>query len=170
MVTVLSSWVLTVKRFKMNLIKFWSVRAISTWLRNLGKYPFVLLTRLKLAGCGEILPFGCDGSRINSVAMPKDQKFITSGDEFGLVCTYNNQFPINMHQISILRHFIMSLVNFFTKSKYFSQLMLNIRYTSSGKERKWNKWIKLIFSNNRWKRIYLQFIIFLWIHFNQVKL
>ena len=37
-----------------------------------------------------IFPSGCDGSHINSVAMSKDQKLIASGDDYGLVCTYNN--------------------------------------------------------------------------------
>lgn len=37
-----------------------------------------------------IFPPGCDGSHINSCAMTKDQTMIASGDDYGLVCTYNN--------------------------------------------------------------------------------
>jgi len=37
-----------------------------------------------------IFPSGCDGSHINSVAMTKDQKLLASGDDYGLVCMYNN--------------------------------------------------------------------------------
>lgn len=37
-----------------------------------------------------IFPPGCDGSHINSVAMTKDQSLIASGDDYGLVCLYNN--------------------------------------------------------------------------------
>ena len=37
-----------------------------------------------------IFPSGCDGSHINSVAMSQDQKLIATGDDYGLVCLYNN--------------------------------------------------------------------------------
>ena len=37
-----------------------------------------------------IFPPGCDGSHINSSCMTKNQKIIASGDDWGLVCIYNN--------------------------------------------------------------------------------
>lgn len=37
-----------------------------------------------------IFPKGTDGSHINSVAMSSNQQLIASGDDYGLVCTYNN--------------------------------------------------------------------------------
>jgi len=45
----------------------------------------------KLGWCVQgIFPSGCDGSHINSVAMSKNSKLLASGDDYGLVCTYNN--------------------------------------------------------------------------------
>lgn len=45
----------------------------------------------KLGWCVQgIFPSGCDGSHINSCAMSKNSKLLASGDDYGLVCVYNN--------------------------------------------------------------------------------
>jgi WD40 repeat protein len=45
----------------------------------------------KLGWCVQgIFPSGCDGSHINSCAMSKNGKLLASGDDYGLVCVYNN--------------------------------------------------------------------------------
>lgn len=44
-----------------------------------------------------IFPAGTDGSHINRCAMTPDQKLIASGDDYGLVCLYNNP-CLNKHK------------------------------------------------------------------------